>query len=260
MFKLFFKNVSPSLDVEHLHKGIVLSHLQEQAKKRSGYAANKDRKNLVAAWNWGLKYIERFPPNNPCMVDKFPEIRSPRYIPPEADFWKVYNCAESEHDSVMLVSYLHLAARRGEIFYLRCEDVDLKTRQVRLYTRKRKDGTLEHDWLPLTDILYNALKNIIEQKNSEWVFPNPDTKTPYATREKWLPRLCNKAKVKKFGIHAIRHLSASILSKNNVPLIDIKTILRHKNISTTEKYIHRLESVRSAIRHFEKKPPSQAPP
>lgn len=65
---------------------------------------------------------------------------------------------------MILLSYLHLAARRNEIFYLRCEDVDLKLRQVRLYTRKRKDDSLEYDWLPLTEYLYEMYKKIVEKK------------------------------------------------------------------------------------------------
>jgi len=55
---------------------MILSHLQNQAAQRSGNGANKDRKNLVAAWNWGAKYIDHFPPGNPCFVDRFPEIRT----------------------------------------------------------------------------------------------------------------------------------------------------------------------------------------
>ena len=29
------------------------------------------------------------PMPNPCLVDRFPEERHPRYIPSEEDFWKV---------------------------------------------------------------------------------------------------------------------------------------------------------------------------
>lgn len=55
----------------------------------------------------------------------------------------------------------------------------------------------------------------------------------------WMHRLCQDAEVNKFGIHAIRHLTASVLIENDAALIDIQTILRHKSISTTEKYLHR---------------------
>ena len=81
----------------------------------------------------------------------------------------------------------------------------------------------------------------------DFVFPNPSTHIPYRHREKWLPRLCRIAGIRTFGLHSIRHLSASILMENDVPLIDIKTILRHKNLSTTERYIHRLKSVRKSM-------------
>ena len=50
-----------------------------------------------------------------------------------------------------------------------------------------------------------------------------------------------------FSLHAIRHLTASILISKDVPLFDIKTILRHKSIQTTERYIHRLKSVRASM-------------
>ena len=61
-------------------------------------------------------------------------------------------------------------------------------------------------------------------------------------------RLCDEAKVKRFGLHAIRHLTASILAKANVPMIDIQAVLRHKKLSTTERYIGRIDSLRPSLK------------
>jgi len=72
--------------------GVALRLLQHENDTRSGHAANRVRKNLAAAWKWGRRYMEGFPAagDNPFLaVDKFPEQRSPRYIPPQADFWRV---------------------------------------------------------------------------------------------------------------------------------------------------------------------------
>ena len=249
-FRFLFRTVDPDISISRLHKGLVLAHLSSQAQIRSGYSANKDRKNLIAAWNWGVRYLPGFPEDNPFLVDKFPELRTPRYVPPEQDFWKVYRMAESEQDRLMLLCYLHLAARRNEIFNLRVEDVDLQNRRIRLYTRKRKDGSLHYDWLPMTDRLAGEMSDFLAFVSRNWVFPDPKTGLPYIARQRWLARLCRKAGVKKFGLHGIRHLSASILIRNNVSLLDVQTILRHKNMTTTQQYIHRLESVRQAINTF----------
>jgi hypothetical protein len=104
--------VNPSIPVAELKKDSVLAALLVQYETRSGDAANKDRKNLVAAWNWGIK-TKGLPESNPFQVDKFPEIRHPRYIPPEEDFWKVYDLTTGQ-DKVMLTTFLFTAASEGK--------------------------------------------------------------------------------------------------------------------------------------------------
>lgn len=259
-FRSLFRSVSPDKPVSDLTKSDVLNHFTFLTKTRSGNSVNKDRKNLIAAWHWAQSYIEGFPGKNPFQVERFPEKRHPRYIPTIEDFWKVYQQAESEQDRVMLQSYLYLAARRNEIFVLKREDIDLKRRKIRLYTRKRKDGALEFDWIPIADQLFSALKLHVEEvEPGSWVFANPATGLPYFERGKWMRRLCKSAGVKPFGLHAIRHMTASILSEKNAPLIDIKTILRHRKITTTERYIHQLSSCRASL-SFLPESPLESPP
>lgn len=253
-FKFLLKSLPVDTAIDSIHKGDVLEHLKKQYETRSGNSANKDRKNLVAAWNWAFHYLKGVPKDNPFDIQRFPEARQPRYIPPKEDFWKVVAVAETDQDRLMLYSYLHLAARKRELFVLKWDDIDFQEKKVRLYTRKRKDGSQEFDWLPLTNFLYEQFlifKRKVEN-GQEYVFPNPQNGTAYTEKSRWMNRLCEAAEVKPFGLHAIRHLSASILMENDVPLIDIKTILRHKNLATTERYIHRLRSVRESICVFDK--------
>jgi integrase len=150
LFKLFFEKVDPTAPVRKLKPADVMAYILDQKEARSGNAANKDRKNLVAAWNWGMKYMNPpLPGPNPCLVDRMPEVREPRYVPPEEDFWKVYAVAEGQ-DKVMLLVFLHLAARRGEVFRLTWADVDFGNNRAILWTRKRMGGSFEYDWLPMT--------------------------------------------------------------------------------------------------------------
>ena len=64
-----------------------------------------------------------------------------------------------------------------------------------------------------------------------------------------MQRLCENAKVKPFGFHAIRHLSASMLFNLGYDLGVIQAILRHRSPSTTERYLKSIgmERVRDAL-------------
>jgi len=265
-FAVFFRDTGLARDflVENLSVTISRNFLLEQVKKRSGYAANKDRKNLATAWRWGSDNMEGWPKSvNPFLsVRKFPEERRPRYVPPEKDFWKVYDQAEGQ-DKVMLLTFLHLAARRSEVFYMKLSDVDFVNNRVCLWTQKREGGHKEYDWLPMTSELRKALlawsEERLKQKtdDKEHMFVCLDETPfcekyygkPFLHRQHLMERLCKKAEVKPFGFHGIRHLTASILYQKGYSLSVIQTILRHANPNTTARYIHSLglEETRGAL-------------
>lgn len=249
-FKLLLNNeeIDPDGLTSSLEPLAVLDHLQEQAEERSGNAANKDRKNLAAAWKWGVKYIG-LPIFNPiAAVEKFAEDRHERPLPTLEDFYAVVSACETEQDRIMLWTYLQTGARREELFRLGWKDVDFKKQQIRLYWRKNKKGQWEEAWLPVKDDLIKLLKS--HQKVTglqKFVFlnfngsTNPRYWLPYLYRQHWLKNLCEDAGVKQFGFHGIRHLFASILAAQNVPLVEIQYMLRHKHLTTTQRYIHRLK-------------------
>lgn len=253
--------VNPQAPVTSLTPGKVLAALRAQFDNeigRSGNALNKDRKHLVAAWNWGVKYLG-LPMPNPCLVERFPEERSPRYVPSEEDFWKVYAQTRGQ-DSVMLLCYLHLGARRSEVFRLQWEDVDFGNNRIRLFTKKRLGGSMEYDWLPMTGELAKALHwwwNNKTFKDSPHVFICENGTgfcleqigKPFKERMHFMKRLCELAKVKAFGFHAIRHLTASILYRMGQPVSVIQAILRHKSPNTTAIYLKSLglEETRGAL-------------
>lgn len=241
----------PDMPVADIQASVALKYLSRQAVRRSGYSANKDRKNLLAAWRWGRRYIPGFS-DHPCPfdVEKFPEVRHPRYIPPEEDFWAILNAAEKQ-EKVMLYTFLYTAARRSEIFRLTWEDVDFGRNRVRLWARKREGGSMEPDWIPMTSKLRAVIRNWWHErpvKDTPYVFVvdkfiNAHQHTygkPFVYNGKMMRRLCEKAGVRPFGYHAIRHLTASILFQNGESLQVIQSVLRHKSARTTERYLHSL--------------------
>ena len=243
-----FLRFSKGKELSEITPAVALQYLQKQFEKRSGHAANKDRKNLMTAWEWGSKYVDGFPSlANPfAAVERFSEDPLPRYIPPEEDFWKAFEKSQGQ-DRVMLACFLYLAARWGELFRLKWSDVDFHHGQVRLTTKKTRDGSMRADWIPMTDELKSILRHWWANRpypDSEYVFtmledasPRFRPGDPFKYRQHVMGKLCKKAGVKKFGFHAIRHLTAVLLYKEGKPVSMIQKILRHQHPTITERYL-----------------------
>jgi integrase len=240
--------------VETLTPGAVLAYVQRIFQERSGHAANKERKNLAAAWSYGVRYLAGFPTVNPFMaIEKFPETAHVRYVPSEQDFWKVVAVAHGQ-DKVLLLAFLYTGARRSELYRLQWADIDFDCQCLRLTTKKRQHGSLEADWLPMTDALVEALTAHRQARSSEWVFTQTAGRhqgKPYIENRGFPQKLCLQAGVKPFGCHAIRHLTGSILGNNNTPTVQIQQMLRHRRLATTERYIRTLQPLRPYLKALE---------
>lgn len=257
--------------VKDITVGIAEEILKKRFESGSGYSANKLRKNLSAAWTWGAKYLDHFPVTaNPFWkIDPFPEIESPRYVPPEEDFWTLYDYVArqegliAQQDKIILLTFLHCAGRRGEIWRLRMSDLDFPNGRLRLWTRKRKNGNYQSDWLPMTTELRDHLLVWVEARlgmdtpDKEHLFVALENTVvcdgyygmPFTNRQHFMKRTCKRAGVQPFGFHAIRHLTASILFKKGYRLGTIQALLRHASKTTTERYLRSLgiEEVRADL-------------
>lgn len=247
--------VMPAAELPH---DLVRRFLDTVAAEKSGHRANTYRKHLMRLWNWG-KRARLIVGECPWDVERYKEARRDKYVPPEADFWKVYKAAEvvpvngtkgcfdrQPHRKRMMLAFLHLGARKSEVFKLRWRDVDSQNRRVRLWTKKR-DGGEEFDWIPMTEQLAQALaEQRLETGFEDHVFVNPATGKRYTSASKMMEKICKQAGVTHFGFHAIRHLSASVLAQAGVDLPTIQLILRHRSITTTSRYVHSLTDAQKA--------------
>ena len=67
-----------------------------------------------------------------------------------------------------------------------------------------------------------------------------------------MQKLCEKAGVRYFRYHPLRHSGASTMDNNHVPIGSIQRILGHENRTTTEIYLHSIgDQEREAIAIYE---------
>ena len=226
--------------VESLSAGQMLNVLSNIRRQRTGYTANKVRKDLVAGWNWGRKFIEQWPniPNPVAQVAKFGYTKQQVYVPPMEDVQAVLDKMPPE-DRVMLLCYLHTGARRDEVFRLQWSDINFPAKRISLWTRKRQDGSWESNTVRMTEELRQALLQHRGTTDGQGlVFHNQGRK--YKHRRHWLGYWCGIAQVPRFTIKSIRHLTASWLCEQGVPVSTIQSVLRHKKATTTDNYLREL--------------------
>ncbi len=60
---------------------------------------------------------------------------------------------------------------------MKWKDVDFARREITLWTRKRRGGTLEPNQFPMHPELYKILVDLFSKRghNDEYIFVNPDT-------------------------------------------------------------------------------------
>jgi len=192
---------------------MVMKHLEERANEVSDNAWNRDRKNLLAMFAW-LRKIKGVIHNPVINIDRLPEERKADYIPPG-------------------------------------EDINFEKQWYRLWTKKRLHSDNQVDYFPLPEgsELYKALKWQWEHrdKNSPYVFPNPDNGARFTQRRRFMKGLCERAGVKPFGFKAFRKYGPSVLNDvHKVSMKKLQTLLRHQNQKTTEIYLKKVDNDLSA--------------
>ncbi len=224
---------------------------------------NMHRKDLSTLFTYA-KGTLKLEIQNPCSeLPKLPHTPGKKAPPSEKEILMMIAAATPGDERDILMTCIHALGRIDEVLRLTWEDVNFDQRSITLWTRKRKNGEYEADVLPMNEDLYSVLKNRWkEKKQNKWVFYNEDTRNRFFHRPKMMRSICKRAGIEPIGkgmrkaergkhkgekvefdlyhgFHSLRHFMATYLSDTEkVSLKRISGLLRHKNLKTTEIYLH----------------------
>lgn len=144
-----------------------------------------------------------------------------------------------DHLTPLVMTAMLTGLRRGELFNLAWQDVDLRAKTIRVKASGAKSGKTRT--VPLPAECLNVLtewKQIAEYSQpGDYVFPNKEGKrldninTAYGN-------LLKTAKITGFRFHDLRHHYASILVQAGVQLYTVKELLGHSDFKMTQRYAH----------------------
>jgi len=129
---------------------------------------------------------------------------------------------------------IHTAMRRGELFHLKWESVDLVQRMITVQHTK----TWKVRRIPINDTLLEILRNLKAKKKSEFVFASPKTKGARTDFKVAWRNAVAKAGLGKVRLHDLRHSTASHWIREGMDLATVRDLLGHTSWVTTSRYAH----------------------
>jgi integrase len=150
--------------------------------------------------------------------------------------------------------------RSGEMLALEWGDLDLERQQL-LVQRSDWEGqvTLPKGGrprrLPLTQRLLNALRGPRERRGVRILTQDDGKPLTRKMLQSLVWRSARRAKLDREGVHVLRHTFCSHLAMRGAPARAIQELAGHKDLSTTQRYMHLSPSaVDAAIRLLESSP------
>ena len=211
-------------------------------KKRANSTINRHVEMLSKMFNLCIDngLIE----SNPCRsVGQLREDNFKiRYLTPEEEK-ALYNAIEElekegksnyRYLKNIITCALQTGMRRAEIFNLKWSQIDFKEGFIEVL--KTKSGKSRK--IPISTRLESVLKEILATSNNSYVFINPDTNKPYKDIKKAFSTVLQRANIKNFRFHDLRHTVATRMVESGVDLIVVQEILGHDIIQTTMRYAH----------------------
>ena len=186
---------------------------------------------------------------NPCRgLTKFTENNACQRFLTVEEIRQLFQCMDRQSSrsgmTVAALKFLLLTGtRKNEALRARWEHVDLE-RGI-LLIPQTKNGKSHH--VLLNEQAQDLLRTLPRQAGSPWVFPGRDASRPITEVRHCLNLLARDAGIPALRVHDLRHTFASLCAQSGASLLQIKQLLNHASLATTQRYAHlRAEDLRAA--------------
>ena len=255
--------LSPAFDNKRFNEisSFDLEHLKNELNKK-GLAPATVKHILVLyrqifnkAILWGM-----YQGNNPIKGVKLPKLQNQRerfltYDEAYTLLEELNSTSKQLHDMALLS--LHTGMRAGEIFNLKCQDINLENEIINIVDTKNKE--------PRKSFMTVAVKKILQKRKTtspdDFIFKDRTHGGKINGVSAAFARAVKRLKFNegiadnrnKVVFHTLRHTFASWLVSQNESILTIKELLGHKTLAMTMRYAHLIpEQKKQATLNLEK--------
>jgi integrase len=217
-----------SLTAAHVaqHRDSRLKEVSAQTVRHEIGLLNRVLKHCVMDWGIHLKngvVTEKVrKPALPCGRDR-------RLSPDEEERLRVaLRKSRSEEIEPIVMIALETAARRGEIFNMSWQHIDLEKKTWHI--PETKTGVPRT--VPLSSRAVEVLENIPSSKGRVWKIAREDGITQA------FARVCKTAKIKDLRFHDLRHEATSRLFEKGFNMMEVASVTGHQDLKMLKRYTH----------------------
>ena len=134
-------------------------------------------------------------------------------------------------NKLLIYLLIDTGARISEILNIKISNINYSNNTIYLDVTKTHNSR----YVPYTEATKVLLKKYIEENDFK---NNKLFDLSISGVESLFRRIKDRLNLNKFHPHMLRHTLATKLHKNGVSIMIVQKIMGHKNISTTERYIH----------------------
>jgi site-specific recombinase XerD len=196
-----------------------------------------DHRRLILSGFFTWCYDEKYIPSNPTVsLSPIKYEVTPRKSMTDTQMERMRDACKTAREKAILEVLYSTGCRCSELTNLKRSDIDLATREVKLYGKGRK-----HRKSYINARAEIALKNYLAERTDveEWLFVSerkPHHQLTKSGIEKIIHILGDRAGIKDAYPHRIRHTFATDALNRGMPVTDLQVLMGHESIDTTTIY------------------------
>ena len=206
--------------------------------RRTAATTNRYLASLSIVLSYGVKECGWLSINPMLRVSKLKEANGrDRVLSKEECERLLKACSKSKNPYLLPIVTLALCTgmRQGEILKLKWENINLEQGIISL--KNTKSGYPRS--IPLIGTALVEIEKLYNQHNpfNPFVFPSKKRFGEIAIRKPWENAL-NKANIKDFRFHDLRHTFATFAAKSGASNLELATAMGHRSLSMLSRYTH----------------------
>jgi integrase len=211
-------------------------------RPRSVAVVNRELCLLSAIFRVAIK--KKQATKNPCHEVELLKGEKPRkrfLYPEEEDRLMKVLVGTLAHFKDLVRLAIYTGLRQAELLKLAVDDVDLVKRELKL--RETKSGVGRE--VPLNKTAEEIVLRLLDKaKARDWtyLFTNPATGTRFLHIHHGWWKALKLADINDLHFHDLRHTFGTRAIENGATLAEVKELMGHKSIATTENYCHATEA------------------